>query len=1119
MLRILMGQAKSGKTYTVYSEIEKAIKAGLSDQVILLVPEQFTLEAEKGLLKHTEKSGFLGVEVLSFKRLIYKLLNEVEMPPHQEITTLGRTMLLRSVFQKSSKSLTYYRAASQKKGFLNQFDDFLDEMKHSLVDASLIQTAISTLEETTLLSLKLNDLAFLLNAYEEAKTETYMDSVDVITFALERMPDSKRLKQSQIWVDGFDSFSKIEYQILESLMMLCKHLTVTVPYGESSIFTHTANLYRQLIESANQNQIETAQFLMQRAHANLEIAHLSEQLLVYPYEQFIKPVDSIKLHIANSVNSEVERVVIDIVDLVRYGGYTWKDIAVVTNDLSGYEFVIKQLFTEYQVPFFLDRKTNILSHPLVHLVVNSLKTVQSRFKREYVMSMLKTGLLGFSVSEISLFENYIIEFGIHGNQYKKPFTKNYKNSRAYDLEYVNSLREKLLDKLAPLLTLSPSKKVEMKTLLTITYEFLVLNEIASIMDQEVHNFTEVGAYDSAQLFAQIWNVVIETFDQMAELLGSEMLTFDEIIELLETGFEHAEIGLLPLYENQVLIGSLDRSKAHPIKALFIMGINDGVLPEMGGEQQLIAEHEKELLKENGFNLMLDGKMFADKENYNIYNALTRPSERIYLSYALTNNEGTSLRPSYLVQKLIKIFPMLESTHDTVRIDMTRKPNMIATAQGTFKHLAIEMRKSADGHVIHPNWEKAFEWYVQHEPDKASLLIEGLTFENHVEKINRKVIDRLYDLPIKTSVSRLEQFMWCPFKHFVSYGIKPINVKHYEITFPDVGILFHGALEQFGRTVYDQNLVWQDLDQKTCDQMIEKIVEDMIDHDIFSSKFQYQYLVQKLKRVSKRAIWTLTKQLKQGDFMPIAFEMVFSDEGYGAPPMIIELANGEKLMLRGVIDRVDLLKTDQSSYVKIIDYKSGGTTLSLSDIYHGLQMQLMVYLKACLDNPDYFKVEDLKPGGIFYFKIDDPMIQSAEALSELIEAQIESQLRLDGIALEEPIILEKMDKMLIEESKSVVMKVSYKKDGAFTKDSKVLPLDTFYHMIDHVREKIKEIGMTLLEGEISPSPCQTEGRIACNACDYQSFCQFDPKFEGNSYRLLPKLNQESVIQKVKEKSNA
>ncbi|GAU77980.1 helicase-exonuclease AddAB subunit AddB [Fusibacter sp. 3D3] len=1119
MLRILMGKAKSGKTYTVYNEIEKAINSGLSDQVILLVPEQFTLEAEKGLLKHIEKSGFLGVEVLSFKRLIHKLLNEVEMPPHKEITTLGRTMLLRSVFQKSGRSLTYYSAASQKKGFLNQFNDFLDEMKHSLVDASLIQTACSRLEETSLLSMKLKDLAFLLNAYEEAKTETYMDSVDVITFALERMSESQKLKQSQIWVDGFDSFSKIEYQILEQLLLLCDHLTITVPYGENPVFTHTGILYRQLMTLANQNQIEIAQYLLERAHSNWEIAHLSEQLLVYPYERLNRPTDSIKLHMANTVASEVERVVIDIVDLVRYKGYKWQDIAVVTNDLTGYEFVIKQLFTEYKVPFFLDRKMNILSHPLVHLIVNSLKTVQSRFKREYVMSMLKTGLLGFSVDEISIFENYIIEFGIQGNHYKKAFTKNYQKSRAYDLEHINRLRAKLLEKLTPLLEISSSKKRVVKTLLEETYAFLVLNDIATIIDREVHDFTEKGDYDSAQLFAQIWNVVIETLDQTAELLGDELLSLDEIIELLETGFEHAEIGLLPLYENQVLIGSLDRSRAHAIKALFIMGINDGILPETGGDQQLIAEYEKEQLKEKGFNMMLDGKMFADKENYNIYNALTRPSASIYLSYALTSNAGTSLRPSYLIQKLVKIFPQLEPTHERVRVDMAHKPHHIATAEGTFKHLAIEMRKSADGHRIHPDWETAFKWYAQNAPEKASLLLEGLTFENHVEKINRKVIDTLYELPIKTSVSRLEQFMWCPFKHFVSYGIKPITVKRYEITFPDVGILFHGALEQFGRTVYDQNLVWQDLDQKTCDQMIEKIVEDMVDHDIFSSKFQYQYLVQKLKRVSKRAIWTLTKQLKQGDFVPIAFEMAFSDEGYGAPPMIIELANGEKLMLRGVIDRVDLLKTEQSSYVKIIDYKSGGTTLSLSDIYHGLQMQLMVYLKACLDNPDYFRVADLKPGGIFYFKIDDPMIQSAEALSELIEAQIESQLRLDGIALEEPLILEKMDRMLIEENKSVVMKVSYKKDGAFTKDSKVLPLETFYHMIDHVKEKIKEIGMTLLEGEISPSPCQTEGRIACNACDYQSFCQFDPKFEGNSYRMLPKLDQESIIQKVKEKSNA
>ena len=490
MLRILMGKAKSGKTYRVYEEIKKAIEIGCFDKIILLVPEQFTLETEKELLKHIQKEGLLGVEILSFKRLIYKLLNEVEMPPYQEITTLGRAMLLRKVFKQTGANLNYYKAASQKKGFLNQFNDFLDEMKHSLVDVNTIQRAVSDLDETSLLSMKLKDLSLLMAAYEAAKTERYMDSVDVIEFALDRMAQSVKIRGAQVWVDGFDSFSKVEYQILDHLMRLSKHLTLTIPFGENRVFTHIANLHRQVLEISNQNQVESVQFLMNHDNINPLITHLSENILNYPYARHLADQNRIKLHSGNSITDEVEHAVIEIINLVRDQNYDWKDIAVVTNALSGYEFIIKQVFTEYKIPFFMDQKMDILSHPLVHLVINSLKTIQSRFKREYVMSMLKTGLLDFSVSEISLFENYIIEFGISGRQYIAPFTKNFKGSRCYDLEKVNAIREKLLEKLHPLLGVHSSKEIEVKKLLTQVYEFLVLNEVALKMDQEVNKFKE-----------------------------------------------------------------------------------------------------------------------------------------------------------------------------------------------------------------------------------------------------------------------------------------------------------------------------------------------------------------------------------------------------------------------------------------------------------------------------------------------------------------------------------------------------------------------------------------------------------------------------------------------------
>lgn len=1123
MLRLLMGKAKSGKSYTVHEEIAAEISKGNSG-IILLVPEQYTLEAEKALLAQLDRPGILGVEVVSFKRLIYKLMMETEMPPYKEITTLGRSMILRKVLMESAGDLSYYQAASHKRGFLDQFSEFLEEMKHGLIGLEKLNEIRQKTETEPLLTYKLDDLAILMDAYENAKSERYMDTVDTIQFALQQMPQASLVKNSMVWIDGFDSFSKIEYRIIEGLIENAKHVSVTVPNGTQSVFEHPQRMAIMLTQAATAHQIEVKNFLVERQIEQRAIEFLSEEIMAYPYQRLTEDASSVRLHAANDLQAEVEACIAQMIELVNERGYAWKDMAVVTNDLSGYEFTIAKLFKENKLPYFIDRKYNVLSHPLIHFILNALKVISEGIKPEAVLGTLKTGLLPFKIEEIALFENYIVEFGIKGRQFLEPFKKNHRGTqsenqrddRVYPLETLEDIRVKYLDCMEPMMQHTKSGRLKVKSLLEAIYNAMAKNAMNETIASAVDVFMAEGSYNQAQAYAQIWNVVMDTLDQTAELMGEEELNVSEVADILDAGFDHAEVGLLPLFENQVLVGSLDRSKSHPIKALFILGVNDGILPEAGGDQQLISEHEKEYLKELGYDILLDGRMFAEKEAYNIYQAMTRPSSFLYISYALANNEGQALRPSYLVQKIKKILPKLWFTEESVTLNPEVLPVAVSTPDGAYRHLAKEIRRHTDGHELHPCWEQVFKWHVINRPREAALLMEGLTFKNEVHRIENQLLKSVYEIPVKTSVSRLEQYMWCPFKHFVSYGIKPNEVKPYEITYPDVGTLFHESLEKFGKRVYDQRIIWEEMTQEACYQLIEEIIDEMVlEREVFGSKYQYQYLIQKLRRVSKRAIWTLTKQLKQGDFVPMAFEMAFSDEGFGAPPMVVELKNGERLMIRGVIDRVDLLKTEAGNYVKIIDYKSGNTSLSISDIYHGLQMQLMVYLKACIDNPDYFRMEALMPGGVFYFKIDDPLIQSTDQLIELIEAQIENRLKLDGVALEDPIVLEKIDKTLMETGKSSVMKVSYKKDGTLSKDSKVLPLETFYSMIDHVQGKIKEIGESLMEGHIEPSPCQVDNRTACQACHYQSFCQFDIKFENNAYRNLPKLSHDSVIERIKE----
>ncbi|HSN67331.1 MAG TPA: PD-(D/E)XK nuclease family protein, partial [Fusibacter sp.] len=287
-----------------------------------------------------------------------------------------------------------------------------------------------------------------------------------------------------------------------------------------------------------------------------------------------------------------------------------------------------------------------------------------------------------------------------------------------------------------------------------------------------------------------------------------------------------------------------------------------------------------------------------------------------------------------------------------------------------------------------------------------------------------------------------------------------------------------------------------------------------DVDIYHSRFQYQYMINKLKRVSKKAAWTLTQQLASGAFVPTAFEVAFGDGPESVAPILVSLTNGERLLIRGVIDRVDTVEIEGKKYIKIIDYKSGRKSLSLSDIYNGLQMQLMVYLSACMDNPHYFRATEIAPAGAFYFRIDDPFIEATTQVEAIIHDKIASELKLDGISLEDVKVLKHLDADLFEHNVSNVIQVKIKSDGAFSKDSKIMPIEAFEGMIKHVEETIRTIGDELLEGKIDVSPCKTDGFVSCQYCDFKSLCQFDRHFEGNAYRTIKSLSNEDVIEKLK-----
>lgn len=1122
-IRYIIGRAGSGKTQRVLDEIEYRLKEGGDNKLIFLVPEQFTLQAETDLIFKKNLDGIMRVEVLSFQRLGYKVLNEVGGIKKTAINELGKIMVLRKLFEENEKNLSVFNKASKKEGFLSSFCKLLTEFKKDDISAETINQKIEAITDNNMLKLKLNDIALIYNKFNEYMEGKYADDEDKMKLVIEKLDSSNYFQDAEIWVDGFNSFSALEYKILEKLMIKSRKLNICLTLDlnaatDSSIFKPTYQTYERLRSIAYRNGIEERKTVLDinTEYKNQEIWHFERQFFSYPYNKYTKRTERVNVFYGLNQYTEIENVASQIVSLVRDKNYRWRDISVVCNIIDNYASIIKRVFNEYGIPYFIDDKRNIMNNPIVKFIISGLEIISRNFRYEDVFKFIKTGFSDLDKNEYEELENYVLKFGISGEMWLKDFI--YEDD-SIELERINSIRKKFVEHIEAF-----KKKIKGKALISdITrylFEFLTDMKIEEKLDDLIETQKEKGYLDLVNENTQIWNILMEVFDQLVEILGDKKVTIKEYVKILESGLLEYEVGVIPPTMDQVLVGNLDRSRSHDIKALFVVGVNDGILPAATEDGGILLDEEKEDMKNLGIEISSDSNTKVCEEEFSVYVSFTKPSEYLFISYALADNEGKTLRPSVYIDRLKKIYSNLSIYSDIVKDEKTEL-NLISTPVSTFKYLIENLRTKLDGKEINHIWWDVYNWYYNKENwrQKLQLAIEGLYHNNQQERIDEEYSRQIYQVPFRSSISRLERYVNCPYSHFLKYGLAPEERKIYEIRTPDIGTLFHNSIDEFSKELTIENLSWSELDRSKSDEIVDKVLDKMIDdfqHGLLLSTNRYKYMVNKLKRISKRALWTITEQIRKGDFVPLQHEVIFGDgPNSKIPPIIIVLPSGEEIKLEGRIDRVDILEGEKESYVKIIDYKSGNKAFSISDAYYGLQMQLLVYADAIISNGDKLVKNDIYPAGVFYFKIDDPMIESDEEDIEKIEREIAKKLRLDGIILKDINVIKAIDRDIEETNQSSVIPVSINKDGSISKNSSVLEKEDLRLLIKHVKGLVSEIVEEILKGRIKIEPCKTDKYISCQYCEYSTICQFETVFENNRYRNIKKLKDEEVLSKIRE----
>ncbi|MDP4145550.1 MAG: helicase-exonuclease AddAB subunit AddB [Bacillota bacterium] len=1146
-LRFIYGRAGSGKSCYCIEEMKKKIEQNFDRPLIFIIPEQFSFQSEKNILKLIGEMGSFKIKVLSFKRMAYKVFNEVGGITHEHMNSSGKSMLIYNLLEELREDFKIFSTAAKKQGFVNSIADSISEFKKYNITPDMLNETFERTEDNEVLKDKLHDLSLIYREFNNTLHKGYIDSDDDLTMLMERIEKSRQFDGAEIWIDEFSSFTPQQYAIIEKLLRKCKRINITLnsdynggnrEYDLTNVFSAVRYTENKLIEIAAHNNISLDKpiILNKRPYPkykeSYEMGFLEENLYSYPYEVYTKDLKDISLFKAANIYSEVENTARDIIRLCREEGYRFKDIAVISRNLENYDNLISAIFGEYDIPYFIDKKKDISGNLLVVFITSVIEIFTKNWSYEAVFRYLKTGLPGIEREDIDILENYVLASGIKGRKKWLEEVWEYRNKNSLQgeeiseqekqiIKMVNEIRDRVVKPLISFYSFVRGRKSAREKCESV-YDFLVNLGVPDRVSEWIDKFREQGKQILVNEYSQIWNTIIEVLDQTVEVLGDEKISLDRFMKILTIGFNENKMGLIPPSLDEVLVSSIERVKSHDIKALYIIGVNDGIFPKTSYEEGILTDAERDILKSRGVELAKSTKIQAFEEQFLVYTALTIPSNYLRISYPIADFEGKALRPSIIISRLKVIFPRILELNDIMQGEYEEgSMQLVSAPTPTFNELVGVLRKKFDGYQEDPFWKDVYKWFMSKDVwrEKCERVFSGVAYSNQVNLIKREKVKKLYGENLHFSVSRLEKYVECPFAYYIQYGLKAKEREVFKLSSPDLGTFMHTVIDEFSKCLSKEGMDWEELDKNWCQEAVSAIVDEASTRNkgfILNSSPRYEYLSTRLKRVLTRTVMLIAEHIKRSGFRPVGYELSFKERG-DYPPIIVELPSGEKVNLIGRIDRIDVMQKDGETYIRVVDYKSGSKVFKLSDVYYGLQVQLMLYLDAILQNESRDIEDNATPAGILYFKIDDPMISSNKRLSdEEIELEIMKRLKMKGLLLADEEIIKEMDRNL--EGNSLIIPARLNKNGSLGKSS-VATVEQFDMLRNHVRNKLIDSCEEMLNGNISIKPCKRKNNVPCDYCLYHSICQFDAQMKNNYYNNMREKSDEEIwrlLQDEKEK---
>lgn len=1109
-LQFYFGPSGSGKSKRLHQDVLHMAAKDPDCNFLFLVPDQFTMQTQMDLVKESPNGGIMNIDVLSFGRLTHRIFEETGYGRKPVLDDTGKSLVLRKVASSVQEELPVLSKNLNKIGYIHEIKSAISEFKQYGLSVERVGELAEFSKSRGTLYYKLKDLKTLYQAFDTYVAERFITTEDTLALLSRAVHESKIMKNSVVIFDGFTGFTPIQYRLIAELMELSRMVIVSVtlgegenPYrimGEQELFYLSKKTVRDLQKWAQKRNVRQAEDVylgkggLPRFRESRELAHLEKQLFRYPLKPYEDPqqdsIPAIQIREAMSPAQEVRGACILIKKLVLEQNYSYRDIAVVTGELATYGDFFEREAATYDIPVFIDRTRGILLNPFLEYIRSALRIVLQNFSYESVFHYLRSGLADFTMEETDLLENYILATGIKGRKkWGELFTRN-------ATEQINELRARLYGQMTPLLQKQERASDYVKAL----YEFIVAGRIQEKLLTFEEQFRADGEEERAKEYAQIYRLVMELLNQIEGLLREEAMTLQEFADILDSGFAEIEVGTIPGGVDRVIVGDMERTRLNQVKVLLFLGVNDGNIPRNANKGGIISDIDREFLKDSDIELAPTPRQQMFTQRLYLYMNMTKPSERLYLSYARISSDGKTLRPSYLIDTVKALFPcayqgnLMEGKESVTERIMGKKDAL--------PYVAEELRERAQGRAGGMTDEEFFSLCRIYWEDSAfrgqmEKLLQA-AYEHYEHKPLGAMIARMvYGTVLENSVSRLERYAACAYAHFLQYGLNLKEREVFQLENTDLGNIYHEVLEVFSHRLKEHGYTWLDFPKEEGEQLLWEALENcsmQYGETILYSSARYQYMIERMYRILKRTIWALKEQLKSGKFLPEAFEMSFSRvENLDA--VNITLSEEEKMKLRGRIDRLDTCEDEDHIYVKVIDYKSGNKKFDLAAVYYGLQLQLIVYMNVAAEmmkksHPD----KEVVPAALLYYHVNDPMIKSEEELSpEQVNDQLLKELRMNGLVNDSEEVIGLLDGSFA--TKSSIIPVERKSDGSLSARSSVVNRQDYEVISNYVNQKIHQFGTEILQGNIEVNPCEQGNTESCTYCTFREICAFDGKIPG------------------------